>query len=360
MSKIKLKNYVALFTFQFIFLLFFVFLIRTNISEEPLRVFLMTKMDLNIIDYQINMPLLFYMLFLILTYTSALYLYIYFRERKKLKKVEKALEMLNEGKYSASIFLKMFSEQNPVQVNSFIDHEILKLQEKMILISEEAVSSAQQISKITKESKEEIIEAERKRIARELHDSVSQQLFAAAMLLSAIEVSDTQFTIEFGEKIDLVKSIIEEAQSEMRALLLHLRPVKLDGKSLQTGIHQLLEELASKLPIQIDYEIEDIQLTEVVEDHLFRIVQELISNVLRHSEASRLEVYFKKSENFYRLRFIDDGKGFNMEEKKDSALGLSNVRERIERLGGNVHLVSIPKQGTSVEVRIPLTTGRIL
>ncbi len=317
-------------------------------------------MDASFIHFMGQSPLILYVIFFTLIYSGLVYLYLSFKERQKLKKVEEALKLLNEGQYSAAIFLKMFSTQSPVQVSSLIDQEILKLQEKLILVSEEAVSSAQQVSKISKESKEEIIEDERKRIARELHDSVSQQLFAAAMLLSALELEDVQITAEFSKKIVLIKSIVEEAQSEMRALLLHLRPVKLDGKSLQTGIHNLLEELAAKLPIRIDFEIEDIELTEVVEDHIFRIIQELLSNVLRHSEATSLEVYLKQTEDFYRLRFIDNGRGFDMKEKKDSALGLLNVRERIERLGGNVQIVSIPKEGTSVEVRIPLTTGRIL
>lgn len=347
MNKSKIRDFTILFIFQLSFLLFSLF-------------FISNQVDSNINLFISKLSIVLYILFFTLLYSGLVYLYLSFKERQKLKKVEEALKLLNEGQYSAAIFLKMFSIQSPVQVSSLIDQEILKLQEKLILVSEEAVSSAQQVSKISKESKEEIIEDERKRIARELHDSVSQQLFAAAMLLSALELEDAQITTDFNKKIILIKSIVEEAQSEMRALLLHLRPVKLDGKSLQVGIRNLLEELASKLPIQIDFEIEDIQLTEVVENHLFRIIQELLSNVLRHSEATSLEVYLKQTEDFYRLRFIDDGKGFDMKEKKDSALGLSNVRERIERLGGNVQIVSIPKEGTSVEVRIPLTTGRII
>lgn len=347
MSNLKIRDFFILFILQLSFLFISLF-------------FISYQVDSNIILFISKLPVVLYLLFFSLLYSGLVHIYLNFKERQKLKKIEEALSLLNEGQYSAAIFLKMFSTQSPVQVSPLIDQEILKLQEKLILVSEEAVSSAQQVSKISKESKEEIIEDERKRIARELHDSVSQQLFAAAMLLSALELEDAQITTDLSQKIILIKSIVEEAQSEMRALLLHLRPVKLDGKSLQVGIHNLLEELASKLPIQIDFEIEDIQLTEVVENHLFRIIQELLSNVLRHSEATNLEVYLKQTEDFYRLRFIDDGKGFDMKEKKDSALGLSNVRERIERLGGNVQIVSIPKEGTSVEVRIPLTTGRII
>lgn len=285
------------------------------------------------------------------------FLYLKLSDRRKMRKIVDALKMLNEGEYSAKIFLNMFSEDTPVQINRLIDKEFLKLHEKLMLISEEAVSSAQQASTISVESREEILEEERHRIARELHDSVSQQLFAAAMLLSTLQTEADELPEHLQPQVDLIGNIIGDAQSEMRALLLHLRPTKLDGKSLKKGIEQLLDELKSKVPITIIHEIEDIKLTEVIEDHLFRIVQELLSNVLRHSNADELEVYLKKSENYYQLRFVDDGKGFDMEEKKNSGFGLRNIRERIAGLGGNVRIISFPDQGTSIEIRVPLITG---
>ena len=304
-----------------------------------------------------NLPLILYLV--IFSFITAFLVLSYFKikDRRKMKKIENALRMLNEGQYSAKIFLQMFSEETPVQVNKVIDREILKLHEKMILISEEAVSVSQQASTISEETREEILEGERHRIARELHDSVSQQLFAAAMLLSTIQENKELLPEALKPQITMIGEIIGDAQSEMRALLLHLRPIKLDGKSLKEGIEQLLSELESKVPISISHEIEDVKLTEVVEDHLFRIVQELLSNVLRHSQASELEVYLKKTRDFYQLRFVDDGKGFDMEQKKDSGFGLRNIKERMAGLGGNVRIISFPNQGTSVEIRIPLITG---
>jgi NarL family two-component system sensor histidine kinase LiaS len=177
------------------------------------------------------------------------------------------------------------------------------------------------------------------------------------MLLSTLQAEEDVLPDKIKPQIKLIGNIIGDAQSEMRALLLHLRPIKLDGKMLKEGIEQLLLELKSKVPITITHDIEDVKLTEVVEDHLFRIVQELLSNVLRHSHANELEVYLKKSENFYQLRFVDDGEGFDMTQKKDSGFGLRNIRERIAGLGGNVRVISFPDQGTSVEIRIPLITG---
>ena len=350
MKNKTLKDFSLYFLSSFMIynaLIFFVMLSFTD--ENWSDIFLKRRIT--------NLPLILYLF--IFSFVTAFLVVSYFKikDRRKMKKIENALRMLNEGQYSAKIFLQMFSEETPVQVNKVIDREILKLHEKMILISEEAVSVSQQASTISEETREEILEGERHRIARELHDSVSQQLFAAAMLLSTIQENKELLPEAFRPQIKMIGDIIGDAQSEMRALLLHLRPIKLDGKSLKEGIEQLLSELESKVPISISHEIEDIKLTEVVEDHLFRIVQELLSNVLRHSQASELEVYLKETRDSYQLRFVDDGKGFDMEEKKDSGFGLRNIKERIAGLGGNVRIISFPDQGTSVEIRIPLITG---
>ncbi len=350
MKKRSLKEISLYFLTAFLLYLAGILLVVFFFTEEAWSVVLFERRVS-------SLPLILYLVFFALVTAVLLYAFLRFIERRKEKRVENALKMLNEGQYSAKIFLNMFSEETPVQINPLIDKEFLKLHEKIMLISEEAVSATQQATTISGETREEILESERHRIARELHDSVSQQLFAAAMLLSTVEAEKNQIPKPVQKQIELIGKIIGEAQSEMRALLLHLRPIKLDGKSLKKGIEQLLDELTSKVPITIMHEIEDIQLTEAIEDHLFRITQELLSNVLRHSSADELEVYLKKSDDFYILRFIDDGKGFDMEEKKSSGFGLRNIRERISGLGGTVRIISFPGEGTSVEIRIPFLTG---
>lgn len=360
MRTTKAKHFIFYFLLNFVLLVSLALFISVGFMNESWLFLVQHEIVIELPLVLKKLPLIFYLFIFTFIYSLLIYSYLNMRERKKMKKVENIIRMLNEGQYSATVFLRMFSEEAPIQISESIDQEFLKLQEKMILISEEAINSAQQSSKFTKETREEIVEQERKRIARELHDSVSQQLFAAAMLLSTVQVDEKLVTIGMKKQIHLIRTIIDEAQSEMRALLLHLRPVKLDGKSLKKGIEDLLTELTSKVPIQIIHDIDEVSLTEVVEDHLFRILQELLSNVLRHAEATELEVYLKKTENFYRLRFVDDGKGFDMKKKTSSGIGLINVQERIERLGGSFQVVSFPNEGTSIEIRIPLLTGRLL
>lgn len=311
-----------------------------------------------IFQYQFaGFSLIFYLIFFSIFLTFIMLAYMKSFERKKLKKVEEGLKMMSKGHYSASIFLDMYSLDTPLQVNKEIDRQFIQLHEKLMGMAEEAISASQRSTQLNNETKIEILEQERHRIARELHDSVSQQLFAASMMLSAVNQQYDQIEDQLKTQLNLIEKIINDSQTEMRALLLHLRPVKLDGKTLKQGIEQLLKELCTKINTDIKFEIENVRLADGIEDHLFRIVQELLSNVLRHAKADELEVYLKTVRETVLLRVIDDGIGFDMSEKKSGSYGLENIRERINGIGGNVKIISFPEKGTSIEISIPIVTG---
>lgn len=200
---------------------------------------------------------------------------------------------------------------------------------------------------------QEIISQERNRLARELHDSVSQQLFAASMLMSAItEVKEDNEGAE-AKQLKLVEGMIHQSQIEMRALLLHLRPAALKGKTLQEGIADLLGELAQKVTIEIHWKAEDFAMDKGVEDHLFRILQESVSNTLRHAKANSLEVLLIKRDGLIILRVADDGIGFDEEDRKAGAYGLQNMHERALEIGGTMKIVSVKNKGTRLEVKVP-------
>lgn len=201
---------------------------------------------------------------------------------------------------------------------------------------------------------QEVVSKERNRLARELHDSVSQQLFAASMLLSALNEQSDAGGEQLKKQLDLIEGIVIEAQSEMRALLLHLRPVQLEGKSLQQGIKELLQEISAKHEMKIVVELDDVRLEKGVEDHLFRIVQEALSNTLRHAKASTFEVKLKQIKQFVLLKLVDDGIGFQMGQQKVGSYGLKNINERISEIAGTTKIISIPNKGTSIEVKVPV------
>ncbi|MCU9614492.1 sensor histidine kinase [Caldibacillus lycopersici] len=246
---------------------------------------------------------------------------------------------------------KIAQDQVPSELTAiFTEMEALQKQWKeQTLITQKLVSE-----KVDVEEKQiqAIISQERNRLARELHDSVSQQLFAASMLLSAITES-TEHELPQAKQLKLVEEMIHQSQLEMRALLLHLRPVALKGKSLQEGIEELLTELRQKVPMNIQWIAEEMQLTRGVEDHLFRIVQESVSNTLRHAKATKLEVLLIERDQFIILRIVDDGVGFEVDASKSGSYGLQNMKERATEIGGTFKIVSLPGKGTRLEVKVP-------
>lgn len=204
-----------------------------------------------------------------------------------------------------------------------------------------------------KRIQERIIQ-ERQRLARELHDSVSQQLFAASMLLSSITEQQEN---DVPKPLAQAEKMVQQAQLEMRALLLHLRPAALHNKSLAHGLEELLFELQQKVHFTIRFRLEDISLSKGAEDHLFRIAQETLSNTLRHANATEVDILFVERDGLAIFRVQDNGIGFMNDEGKTGSYGLHHIQERAVEMGGTSKVVSIPSQGTIVEVKVPVEKG---
>ncbi|GGI42268.1 sensor histidine kinase [Mammaliicoccus stepanovicii] len=196
-----------------------------------------------------------------------------------------------------------------------------------------------------------IIEDERQRLARELHDSVSQQLFAASMMLSAIKSSE--LNEQLTKQVNLLEKMIQDSQLEMRALLLHLRPLGLKNKSLGEGIKDLVIDLKQKIPMKVIYDIEDIDIAKGTEDHLFRITQEAISNTLRHSKGNKVSIELIETSDYVILRIQDDGVGFDTTKRDPQSYGLNTMNERALEIGATLNIISMPESGTRIEVKVP-------
>jgi NarL family two-component system sensor histidine kinase LiaS len=269
--------------------------------------------------------------------------------RNQFLSIEHSLHQLEEGR------------QTEVKVKVSVT-EIQSIAERIDKIGKQMSEQAKLSQRLATEKVEdqeariqEIIERERNRLARELHDSVSQQLFAASMMMSAINETKGQSENEREAKqLKLVEEMIHQSQLEMRALLLHLRPVALKNKTLQEGIEELLIELSQKVTMDIDWRVEAFPLDKGVEDHLFRILQESVSNTLRHSKASKLEVLLVKRDELVILRIVDDGIGFEVNEMKAGSYGMQNMHERAVEVGGTMKVISVKNKGTRLEVKIPV------
>lgn len=167
---------------------------------------------------------------------------VYWKQR--VYEVERDLDELIKGK-------KLAMSDDSYREMEQVRHKMYELQEKMKKQVELSQRLATERTEEREKGLQEIVEQERTRLARELHDSVSQQLFASSMMMSAINESNPPSDQKMKDQLRMVEKMIHQSQLEMRALLLHLRPVALKGKTLQEGIEELLRELTQKVPMEI-------------------------------------------------------------------------------------------------------------
>jgi two-component system, NarL family, sensor histidine kinase LiaS len=273
--------------------------------------------------------------------------------KTKLESMQTALLELENGNYQ-----HLPSVQEDLEEMKRIWEHIKRIQERLEEQTKVSQKMATERIEWQDQLKQEVVSQERSRLARELHDSVSQQLFAASMLLSAINEQPVGTSESVQKQLTLAEKIVNNAQSEMRALLLHLRPVQLDGKSLKEGIEALLKDLSGKQPMKFIWQLEDVTLERGVEDHLFRIVQEAISNTLRHAKAQTFELILKEVNGMLLLKMMDDGVGFDMSRQKVGSYGLKSIEERVNEIGGTLKLISLPNRGTSLEIKVPIIAQR--
>ncbi len=211
-------------------------------------------------------------------------------------------------------------------------------------------------AELHQQARQHAVDEERQRLARELHDSISQQLFAIMMTMAGCARIIDKDPEKAKKQFSIIEDIAAQAQAEMRALLLHLRPVQLEGKHISEALRELLTELKAKHAIDYIWEIEDIDEVPVgFDEQIFRIAQEALSNALRHSQAPRIMLTLKQHNSGIIMRIMDNGKGFDLHSaRSNSSMGLSNIKERTESMGGVLDLISAEGKGTTMEVRVPL------
>jgi signal transduction histidine kinase len=201
-------------------------------------------------------------------------------------------------------------------------------------------------------------EMERRRLAGEIHDGISQQLVSLWYHLLAAEDA-----IGEGESVRrelaTAKALATTALAEARAAITGLRPFVLDDLGLGPGLESLARSIGG-VEVDVDVDMEPVDLPTHVEAALYRIAQEALQNVVKHAEASSVLVHLARTPTGVRLVVSDDGKGFDEEAVSAGAedrhcYGLIGIRERAELIGATLNLVSRPGTGTTVEVTVPVT-----
>ena len=193
---------------------------------------------------------------------------------------------------------------------------------------------------------------ERQRLARELHDTVSQELFALAMMLGAIRISLPEAGGEAREQLARAEETARRAQASMRGLIRALRPVELGSRSLAAALENLLDEVGERQGIATDLQVQ-IQdpLPPGIEDALFRIAQEAVSNAVRHGQPSRIAVTLRRSGGDLSLAVADNGVGFDP-TNITAHIGLGSMRERAAEIGGQLVIQSRSGAGCTVQLRL--------
>lgn len=201
-----------------------------------------------------------------------------------------------------------------------------------------------------------ILTEERQRLARELHDSLSQSLFS--MLLSADGGQDYARLGEFEKTEEIFKQIKETLQQtlkEMRLLIYELRPSILSQEGLHQAIQRRLESVEKRSGISVYFDDQlSYLLSPAVETQLFGIVQEGLNNILKHANASSVRIVLYQENGSVILQIIDDGQGFNSAQNTFNGFGITNMKERAKAVAGNLEIESSQGIGTRITLRIPL------
>jgi len=201
-------------------------------------------------------------------------------------------------------------------------------------------------------------EAERQRISQELHEGVGQSLSALKINLLGMQndiCPENQGTLE--RAIDIVSSSLQQ----LREISLDLRPPMLDELGLVSTIYWMIDRFQQSSGIAAKFFPHSFteEIPKNVDLAFFRIVQEALSNIAKHSKASRVDITLKEAGHLAHLEIHDNGKGFDPDavfacEDLEKGIGLVSVRERAERLGGDITVESNPKSGTTIKARVPL------
>ena len=190
---------------------------------------------------------------------------------------------------------------------------------------------------------------ERGRIARDLHDSMSQHLFALRMRLAGLGERHRR-NGALRRQLEELQAATELVIRQMRAMLLELRPPSMEGLDLEMGLHELGATYGSRLGIDVEMRIDAPPLPADVQETMLYIAQEALSNAARHSGAGRVEITVAVVDGRVELRVVDDGHGFLLDEAR--GLGLQIAGERAREIGADLTVRSRPGHGTEVEASL--------
>lgn len=225
------------------------------------------------------------------------------------------------------------------------------------------LAAAQERSRLQREMLDQVIhaqEAERARVARDLHDTIGQALTSVLLGLRLIDgtAPEGSAATELRARTDEVRQLVAQALNEVRQLAFELRPTVLDDVGLVAAVRRLSDDLTRRLGVRVELALDglddDRRLPPEVETVVYRVVQEALTNVARHARASLATVTITADGEGMRASIVDDGIGFGLDDSVLRSLGLAGMAERASLAGGRVEITSAHTEGTTVTLEVPL------
>ncbi len=212
------------------------------------------------------------------------------------------------------------------------------------------------------QASESATQAERQRIARDLHDTIKQQLFSISVSAATAKAYWSKDIAKAQAAVLDIQQVVKEAQVEMQALLQQLGSTPLENTKLADALRTQAEALKYRSGLTMNLTIGDLpadeQLPMGTQETIFRLVQETFANIARHARATAVTVTLQQSERALHLVVSDDGKGFDP-SVAHAGMGLTNMRERVAALDGSIEMQSAPGQGTTIHIVVPFLQPQV-
>ncbi len=209
-------------------------------------------------------------------------------------------------------------------------------------------------ARLFEQAKELAIVEERNRLARDLHDSAKQKAFAALAQLGTASSLLSANPAAVGRHLSEAETLVSEVIQELTFLIQEMYPIALEEKGLAAILREYVFEWENRNEANVDLTIcNERRIPAQIEQAIYRVVQEALANVARHSRATEVVVALNYFEDSIEVSIEDNGCGFDP-YRKMNGMGLHSIRERIERLNGRLHIESAPNQGARLKVRVPI------
>jgi signal transduction histidine kinase len=197
--------------------------------------------------------------------------------------------------------------------------------------------------------------AERSRLARELHDSVTQSLYSVTLYAeAAARLLTSGQHLAAADHLRELRDTAQEALREMRLLIFELRPLVLEQSGLAAALQGRLDSVETRAGIHAELHVEGKErLPHTTQEELYHVAREALNNVLKHAHAQHVRIHLQFRDDATCLQVADDGVGFDPQARKGGGLGLPGMKERVQKINGELQIESAPGQGTTVSVCAP-------